>query len=58
MANGGGYGHVAVVESVNSGVSVRVTEMNAYRCGGGFNRISTCDISWSEATSGMYNYIH
>ena len=58
MANGGGAGHVAVVESVNSGVSVRVTEMNAYRCGGGFNRISTCDISWSEATSGMYNYIH
>ena len=58
MANGGGYGHVAVVESVDVGVSVRVTEMNAYRCGGGFNRISTCDIPWSEATSGMYNYIH
>lgn len=58
MANGGGYGHVAIVEGINPGVSVTVKEMNAYRCGGGFNRISTCDISWGEAMSGMYQYIH
>ncbi len=58
MANGGGYGHVAVVESVNPGVSVRISEMNAYRWGGGFNRISGGDIAWGEAVSGMYQYIH
>lgn len=58
MANGGGYGHVAVVESVNPGVSVHISEMNAYRWGGGFNRIDSGDIPWSEAVSGMYQYIH
>lgn len=58
MANGGGYGHVAVVESVNPGVSVHISEMNAYRWGGGFNRIDSGDIPWSEATSGYYQYIH
>lgn len=58
MANGGGYGHVAVVESVNPGVSVRISEMNAYRWGGGFNRISSGDIPWGEAVSGYYQYIH
>jgi surface antigen len=58
MANGGGYGHVAVVESVNVGVSVHISEMNGYRWGGGFNRIASGDIPWSEAVSGMYRYIH
>lgn len=58
MANGGGYGHVAIVESVDVGEYVRVSEMNAYRCGGGFNRISYCNIPWNEAVSGMYSYIH
>lgn len=59
MQNGGGfYGHVAVVESVNPGVSVSVSEMNAYRFGGGFNRIGRGEIPWSEAVSGMYRYIH
>lgn len=58
MANGGGYGHVAVVESVNVGVSIHVSEMNGYRWGGGFNRIASGDISWSEAVSGLYRYIH
>ena len=58
MANGGGYGHVSVVESVNPGVSVRISEMNAYRWGGGFNRISSGDIPWGEAVSGYYQYIH
>lgn len=58
MANGGGYGHVAIVESVNPGVSVTISEMNGYRFGGGWNRVGHGDISWAEATSGMYKYIH
>ncbi|MEO5949150.1 MAG: CHAP domain-containing protein [Candidatus Saccharimonas sp.] len=58
MQNSGGYGHVAVVESVNPGVSVTISEMNAYRFGGGWNRVGRGDISWSEATSGYYKYIH
>lgn len=61
MQNGGGYfGHVAVVESVNPGVSVTITEMNAYRGTpmGGPYRVDTYTFSWSEAVSGYYNYIH
>ncbi len=58
MANGGGYGHVAIVESVNPGVSVTISEMNGYRFGGGWNRVGHGNISWSEAVSGMYKYIH
>lgn len=58
MQNGGGYGHVAIVESVNPGVSISISEMNGYRFGGGFNRIGRGDIPWSEAVSGMYRYIH
>lgn len=58
MANGGGYGHVAIVESVNPGVSVTISEMNGYRWGGGFNRVGRGTLSWSEATSGYYSYIH
>jgi surface antigen len=58
MQNSGGYGHVAVVESVDPGVSVTISEMNAYRFGGGWNRVGRGQISWSEATSGYYKYIH
>lgn len=58
MANGGGYGHVAIVESVDPGKSITISEMNGYRFGGGFNRVGTGQISWSEATSGFYQYIH
>jgi surface antigen len=61
MANSGGYGgfgHVAVVEEVVPGQYVRVSEMNAYRGGGGFNRVSYFNVPWGEATSGMYRYIH
>lgn len=58
MQNGGGYGHVAVVEAVNPGVSVTITEMNGYRWGGGFNRIGRGDIPWGEAVSGYFRYIH
>ncbi len=58
MQNGGGYGHVAIVEAVNPGVSVTISEMNGYRFGGGWNRVGHGDISWGEAVSGMYRYIH
>jgi surface antigen len=58
MQNGGGYGHVAIVEAVNPGVSITISEMNGYRFGGGFNRVGHGDLSWSEAVSGMYKYIH
>ena len=58
MQNGGGYGHVAIVEAVNPGVSVTISEMNGYRFGGGWNRVGHGDISWGEAVSGMYKYIH
>lgn len=58
MQNGGGYGHVAVVESVNPGVSITISEMNGYRFNGGFNRIGRGEIPWSDATSGYYKYIH
>ena len=58
MQNGGGFGHVGVVESINPGVSVTVSEMNGYRFGGGFARVGHGDIPWSEATSGYYQYIH
>lgn len=58
MANGGGYGHVAIVESIVPGVSISISEMNGYRWGGGWNRVGFGTISWGEATSGMYKYIH
>ncbi len=54
----GGYGHVSIVEKVNPGVSITISEMNGYRFGGGFNRIGIGDIGWGEATSGLYRYIH
>lgn len=58
MQNGGGYGHVAIVESINPGVSVSISEMNGYRFGGGFARVGHGDIPWGEAVSGYYRYIH
>lgn len=54
----GGYGHVSIVEQVAEGDYVLISEMNAYRGGGGFNRVSTYKMPWSEAVSGGYNYIH
>ncbi|MBM3209765.1 CHAP domain-containing protein [Candidatus Saccharibacteria bacterium] len=52
IAGGGGYGHVAYVERVNSDGSVLISEMNF----AGFNTVSTRTLSASEAS--MYNYIH
>lgn len=48
----GGFGHVAVVESTVPGVSVTISEMNAYRNGGGFDRVDFYTMSWSEAVDG------
>lgn len=58
MQNGGGYGHVAIVESVNPGVSVTISEMNGFRWGGGFNRVGFGNIPWNEAVGGRYQYIY
>lgn len=55
--NFGYYGHVAIVESVNPGVSITISEMNGYRWGGGFNRVARGDIPWGDAVSGKYRYI-
>jgi surface antigen len=53
MQNGGGYGHVAIVESVNSDGSITVSEMNY---AGNFNRVTSRTVS-AGAASG-FNYIH
>jgi len=56
VQNGGGAGHVAIVESISDDGDVSVSEMNAYVSGGGFNVVSGRKIS--EALSGKYLYIH
>jgi len=53
MQNGGGYGHVAVVESVNSDGSITISEMNY---AGNFNRVTSRTVS-AGAASG-FNFIH
>jgi len=55
MQNGGGYGHVAVVESINPGESITISEMNY---AGNFDRVTSRTVSWAQATGGTYNYIH
>lgn len=53
MQNGGGYGHVAIVESVNSDGSITISEMNY---AGNFNRVTSRTVSASTAAG--FNYIH
>jgi surface antigen len=53
MQNGGGLGHVAVVESIGENGDVTVTEMNY---GGWYNGVSQRTISAGQASS--YNYIY
>lgn len=55
MHNFGGYGHVAIVESVSADGSVTVSEMNYYANGGGWNRISYRTLDAGAASS--YNFI-
>jgi surface antigen len=52
MQNGGGYGHVAVVESVDGAGNVTVSEMNY----AGYNVVSSRTLSASQAAG--YNFIH
>lgn len=53
-----GAGHVAIVEMVDPGNVIYISEMNGYRGGGGWGRVGYVTISWGEATSGMYRYVH
>ncbi len=52
MQNGGGYGHVAIVESVDGAGNVTVSEMNY----AGYNVVSSRTLSAGQAAS--YNFIH
>lgn len=53
--NGGGYGHVGIVESLQADGSIIVSEMNNYS-GGGYNGINDRVIPANQV--GMFNYIH
>ncbi len=55
IQNGGGAGHVGIVESVNAGESITISEMNY---AGNFNRVTSRTMSWGEAVGGRYNFIH
>ncbi len=46
----GGYGHVAVVEGINSNGTVHTSNMNWYSNGGGFARESTADFTPGPGT--------
>ncbi len=55
IQNGGGYGHVGVVESVNGDGSITISEMNNYAAGGAF----AVDMRTIPANAiGNFNYIH
>ena len=56
MQNGGGYGHVAIVESIAANGDVSISEMNAYVSGGGYNIVSGRIVSGGNAS--QYLYIH
>lgn len=56
IQNGGGYGHVAIVEQVLPNGDIRISEMNAYVSGGGYNKVNGRIISAGNVAS--YNYIH
>lgn len=55
MQNGGGYGHVAIVEAVHPDGSITISDMNGIA---GFNRIGHKTVSAAEALGGKYRYIH
>lgn len=56
VQNGGGAGHVAIVESIEANGDLKISEMNAYVSGGGFNIVSGRITSASSAS--YYMYIH
>ncbi len=53
MQNGGGYGHVAIVESVGSDGSITISEMNY---AGNFNRVTSRTVDAGSAAG--FSYIH
>jgi surface antigen len=53
MQNGGGYGHVAVVESINGDGSITISEMNY---AGNFNRVTSRTVS--AGTAAGFTFIH
>ncbi|HET8884687.1 MAG TPA: LysM peptidoglycan-binding domain-containing protein [Candidatus Saccharimonadales bacterium] len=53
--NGGGFGHVGIVEALNADGSIVVSEMNNYS-GGGYNGINDRIIPANQVSS--FNYIH
>lgn len=55
IQNGGGYGHVGVVEAVNSDGSIIISEMNNYAAGG-YNVVDKRVIPASAL--GNFNFIH
>lgn len=56
IQNGGGYGHVGIVEKILPNGDIQISEMNARVAGGGFNVVSGRTISSSVV--GQYMYIH
>lgn len=56
IQNGGGYGHVGVVEEIMPNGDISISEMNAFVPGGGFNIVSGRVIPAGNV--GSYNYIH
>lgn len=55
IQNGGGYGHVGVVEEVHDDGSITISEMNNYAAGGSF----VVDLRTIPASAvGNFNYIH
>lgn len=56
IQNGGGFGHVGIVEEVLPNGEISISEMNAYVAGGGYNVISGRIIVAGNV--GYYLYIH
>lgn len=56
MQNSGGYGHVAIVESILENGDLSISEMNASYSGGGWNIVSGRIIPAGNIS--YYNYIH
>lgn len=56
IQNGGGAGHVAIVESIKANGDLSISEMNAYVFGGGWNIVSGRIVPAGNV--GQYNYIH
>ena len=56
IQNGGGAGHVGIVEEVKSNGDISISEMNAYVAGGGWNVVSGRIIPAGNVSS--YLYIH